>query len=262
MRLLCQSHSRFWNHVIFNKSINICLDSFLKSSPRSYDVWKFLPDKILNLQKEIHRNIFMVYLRIATHKESKKDFFTPETFGEILYENFLFDIPKIMDLCSLYGGENCKNNSLLTKMLENVFKRQPKYIDDLRETIPSICETLDKIKDELGVSREDSNPVKVGEDRHSELPLAILNDFIVYLHDITQTLISFLHILPFVCQYFFKDGFVQRIAGFYEEMMTVFDQRYRRMKTERTFLNRVKFGLIKICRFIIDAHCLVPLMNG
>lgn len=40
-------------------------------SCRSYDVWKFLPDKITNLQKEIHRNIFMVYLRMATHKESK-----------------------------------------------------------------------------------------------------------------------------------------------------------------------------------------------
>ncbi|XP_028405647.1 activating signal cointegrator 1 complex subunit 2-like [Dendronephthya gigantea] len=253
--LLCQSHSRFWNHVIFNKSINMCLDSFLKSSPRSHDLWKFLPDRILNLQKEIHRSIFMVYLRMATHKESKEDFFTPEIFGEILYENFLFDIPKILDLCSLYGGENSKNNNLLSKMLENVFKKQPKYIDDLRETIPSICQTLDKIRDDI-------NPVKVGKERRSELQPAALNDFIIYLHDTTQTLISFLHTLTSLCQYFFNDGFVQRIAGFYEETIPLFDQRYRSLKTERTFLNRVKFNLVKISRFIIDAHCLVALMNG
>ena len=130
------------------------------------------------------------------------------------------------------------------------------------ETIPSICATFDKIKEELGVSHNEKNPVNVRDDRNSELSLATINDFIVYLHDTTQTLISSLHALPSLSQYFFKDGFVQRIAGFYEEIMPKFDQRYRGLKTERTFLNRVKFGLIKICRFIIDAHCLVPLMNG
>lgn len=125
----------------------------------------------------------------------------------------------------------------------------------MRETIPSICQTLDKIRD-------DSNPVKVGKERRSELPLATLNDFIIYLHDTTQTLISFLNVLPSLCQYFFNYGFVQRIAGFYEETIPLFDQRFRSLMTERTFVNRVKFHLVKISRFIIDVHCLVPLMNG
>lgn len=56
----------------------------------------------------------------------QEDFITPSTFGEILYENFLFDIPKIMDICALYGGENSNNTPLLRKMLENVFSKQPK----------------------------------------------------------------------------------------------------------------------------------------
>lgn len=56
----------------------------------------------------------------------QEDFITPSTFGEILYENFLFDIPKIMDICALYGGENSSNTPLLRKMLENVFSKQPK----------------------------------------------------------------------------------------------------------------------------------------
>ena len=136
-----------------------------------------------------------------------------------------------------------------------------RYIDDLCETIPSICQTLDQIKDDLGISNRDNNPEKVGDHRHNELPLATFNDFIVYLHDTTQTLISFLHILPPLCKYFFKAGFVQQIVGFYEEIMPVFDDRYRGLKSERTFVNRVKFALVKICRFIIDAHCLISLMD-
>ena len=137
-----------------------------------------------------------------------------------------------------------------------------RYIDDLCETIPSIFETLDRIKDAVGVSsNKDNNYKKSEDDQHSEQPTT-LNDFLIYLYDTTQTLLSFLHILPSLCQYFFKSGFVQRIAGFYEEVITIFDQQYIGMKAERTFLNRVKFGWIKICRFIIDAHCLVPLMSG
>lgn len=57
---------------------------------------------------------------------------TPSVFGEILYENFLFDIPKLFDLCVLYGEGN---KQLLTKMIDNIFTQQPKYNDDLAQTI-------------------------------------------------------------------------------------------------------------------------------
>lgn len=35
-------------------------------------------------------------------------------FGEIIYDNFLFDIPKILDLCVLFGKGNSR---LLHKMI-------------------------------------------------------------------------------------------------------------------------------------------------
>ena len=56
----------------------------------------------------------------------QEDFITANTFGDILYENFLFDIPKIMDICTLYGGKNSANTLLLRKMLDNIFSKQPK----------------------------------------------------------------------------------------------------------------------------------------
>lgn len=64
---------------------------------------------------------------------------TPEVFGEILYENFLFDIPKIIDICSLFGQTN---GQILSKMISNIFTHQPKYLDDLRETVPTILQVI------------------------------------------------------------------------------------------------------------------------
>lgn len=44
----------------------------------------------------------------------QENFLTPAVFGEIIYENFLFDIPKILDLCVLFGKGN---GQLLHKMI-------------------------------------------------------------------------------------------------------------------------------------------------
>ena len=62
---------------------------------------------------------------------------SPNVFGKILYENFIFDVPKLMDLCVLYGADN---GPLLSKMIGNIFTQQPKYQDDLRVVVPTIIQ--------------------------------------------------------------------------------------------------------------------------
>lgn len=48
----------------------------------------------------------------------QENFITPAVFGEIIYDNFLFDIPKILDLCVLFGKGN---SQLLHKMIGELF---------------------------------------------------------------------------------------------------------------------------------------------
>ena len=67
----------------------------------------------------------------------QENFISPTVFGDILYENFIFDIPKIMDLCALYGATN---GPLLSKMIGNIFTQQPKYQNDLVEVVPTILQ--------------------------------------------------------------------------------------------------------------------------
>jgi hypothetical protein len=63
----------------------------------------------------------------------------------------------MMDLCVLYGGREPQqgNTQLLTKMLTNVFTKQPKYTEDLQRSAEAVITAFDKLKERV-VSQEDS----------------------------------------------------------------------------------------------------------
>ena len=77
---------------------------------------------------------------MSSHKESSTNYITPEVFGDIIYENFLFDIPRLLDICALYGTSD--NLPLITKMVENIFKQQSKYFEDLHHAAKTIIQVL------------------------------------------------------------------------------------------------------------------------
>ena len=50
-----------------------------------------------------------------------------EAYADLIYNNYLFDMPKIFDLCVLY-----KKNQVLPKIIENLFNSQRNYFSDFR----------------------------------------------------------------------------------------------------------------------------------
>lgn len=60
------------HQVVFDESLQRCLDSYLRHAPRSLDL-ATLPASpaVANMQRTIHRTVFLTFLRMATHKESK-----------------------------------------------------------------------------------------------------------------------------------------------------------------------------------------------
>ena len=57
----------------------------------------------------------------------------------MIYDNYIFDVPRLLDICSLYA---VNNKELLTKMVGNIFKQQPAYNHDLQHAIQSIQEVI------------------------------------------------------------------------------------------------------------------------
>ena len=208
---LKQSH-RFWAQVVKDVSLQVLLDSYLRLAPRPTDAES--PNRsLLEVERIISQHIFMVYLRISTNKESHTCFIKPTTFAELLYENWLFDMTKIFDLTALYGTSN---GPLLSKMLINIFKLQPKYNNDLLESVSAISHVLTSVaRDRLGIDLDDP--------RSDGIPLRTLSatacaELLHFILDIGTTLTQFFTVYPAAVLVFLTNRFLVTLARFYHHL--------------------------------------------
>ncbi|XP_074015420.1 activating signal cointegrator 1 complex subunit 2 isoform X8 [Numenius arquata] len=233
--------------VIFDETLQKCLDSYLCHAPRKFDAFLDCHPEVNNMQKCLHRSVFLTFLRMSTHKESKDHFITPSVFGEIIYNNFLFDIPKILDLCVLFG----KGNSLLLqKMIENIFTWQPSYFSDLDETLPTVLQVFNNILHKCGLQCEGASaePQKLEERVNvtpGNMPLQELKDIVLYLCDTCTTLWAFLDVFPLACQTFQKHEFCY----------SVFADLWRRISHSRK-------KMIEAFHILINQVCLQPILES
>uniref|UniRef100_A0AAY4CU71 CUE domain-containing protein n=1 Tax=Denticeps clupeoides TaxID=299321 RepID=A0AAY4CU71_9TELE len=270
--LLSLPHDKFWCQAVFDESLQKCLDSYLRHAPRALEPPSCSSLAVAEMQRSVHRSVFMVFLRMATHKESKEHFITPAVFGEIIYNNFLFDIPKILDLCVLFGKGN---SQLLHKMIENIFTQQPSYYSDLNETIPSVLQVLDTILERFGLQSEPATalePLKLTA--HSRptahtMPQEDLLDLVMYLCDTCTTLHSFLDIFPEACRTFQAHGFLSRLSSFYELAVPDVEKAVRKRNFDKSvqedLWKRLAHSckkMVEIAHLIVQHTCLQPILEG
>ncbi|XP_067329450.1 activating signal cointegrator 1 complex subunit 2 [Anolis sagrei] len=272
--LLALPHHRFWCQVIFDESLQKCLDAYLSSAPRKFDATAMgdgardLTPEMDKVQGRLHRGVFMTFLRMSTHKESKEHFLSPSAFGEIIYNHFLFDIPKIMDLCVLFGKGN---GPLLHKMIQNVFAQQPSYFVDLDESLTTILQVLGSILETCGLASE--GPQKLGERPRTtprDMPLLDLADIILYLCDICVTLWAFLEVFPLAAQTFHKHDFCARLASFYELLVPELESAIKRRCREDPRLasdlwrrlSHSKKKMAELFHLLVQHLCLQPILES
>lgn len=65
------------------------------------------------------------------------------TQAKILYDNWVLDIPKILDVCSIYSTDN---RELVVGFLKKVFFLQPKYLEDLAGLVSVLVENLHELE--------------------------------------------------------------------------------------------------------------------
>ncbi|KFO22654.1 activating signal cointegrator 1 complex subunit 2-like [Fukomys damarensis] len=270
--LLALPHDKFWCQVIFDETLQKCLDSYLRYVPRKFDKWVAPIPEVAEMQKQLHRSVFLTFLRMSTHKESKDHFISSSAFGEILYNNFLFDIPKILDLCVLFGKGN---STLLQKMIGNIFIQQPSYYNDLDETIPTILEVFSNILQQCGLQGDgDSSTPQKLEERGPltprDMPLLELKDVILYLCDTCTTLWAFLDIFPLACPTFQKHDFCYRLASFYETAVPEMESAIKKRRLEDSKLlddlwqrfSHSKKKLMEVSHIILNQICLLPILES
>lgn len=131
---------RFWSNIVYNTSIIDALVSFLQEAPPFYALENF-PNisEMLEALEELCRNVLMIFVRLTENKESLTEYMHDIFLGNLLYDNYIFTIPIIFDLCQLYGRENTK---VIRNILCKVFNMQPLYNNDLENSVPYLIKVM------------------------------------------------------------------------------------------------------------------------
>lgn len=223
--LLQLSHDKFWSQVLHDKTLSILLDSYLQHGLRPHEEAWSVPEKVLELLRNIHRRIFMTFLRLSTHKEDRDHHISPEVFGNLIHTHSLFSVPRLLDLCSIYGNSN---RQLLEKMIDNVISKQEQYRTDLY----SVMNT--SLKEALGVLVDRSSRAE---------SFSEAKDLLLYLTDITHSLSSLISVWRPAASIMCRAGLIESLVNCYELSLPILKLKLKENKTKN--FPRVYYQLVK-----------------
>ena len=180
----------------------------METFPREHDKDPSWSAEVGRAHQDVLHRLFLVHVRLCTHKESASDFFSPEHWGAMLYEKFLLELPRILDMCVLFSS--C-NRAITSKMIGNVFRHQPQYNNDLVECVMTIMAALDAATEQhmlLSISQPSADTLEP------------LTDLTSYCVDISVTLASLVSILPASASVMHNTGLDVRLASYYTSVVT------------------------------------------
>ena len=144
--LLKMNFEDFIQNVI-REDIQKYLCTFLQFSRRSSDnIFTFAENDASNqggegkidmfgideLSQSIRRKTFLIIYRLTDIKQISLKFTDENKYGQLLYNQWIFDIPRLLDFCAIYA---LSNPSITKQIITFIFKVQPKYNDDLEHAI-------------------------------------------------------------------------------------------------------------------------------
>ncbi|TGZ50248.1 activating signal cointegrator 1 complex subunit 2 [Temnothorax longispinosus] len=206
---------RFWSNIVYNASIMDTLVSFLQEAPPFYTLENFPAEpKMLEALENLHHNVLIIFARLCTNKKSPGEYMSRPFLGNLLYDNYIFTIPIIFDLCQLYGRENAK---VVEKIVHSVFSLQPMYNDDLHKSVPCLIKALENVERRFEDYPSDATEAVALSERGSSIEMTLYNleDLILYVLDVSSTLTALLRSYSPVTATFHTDDFINKIVSLY-----------------------------------------------
>lgn len=138
--------------------------------------------------REIHRLVLIIYYRM-THCEDENENLAKkyECFKKILYEEWLIDIPKMLDICAIYGDSNPQ---IVMEIIKLPFLSFDDYNLDFKDAFDEMQKSiLNKIySDLMKIKSRDKLDLVVSEQEimnKMEL-LTVATDFAVNINNIVE----------------------------------------------------------------------------
>ncbi|KAL3221856.1 hypothetical protein MRX96_029168 [Rhipicephalus microplus] len=255
-KMLRIPHNRFWSHARYDDGFHQLLESYLRLAPKYTGLHRYtITKEMQDTDERLHKLVFRTFLRLSTNKESKVNFIDREKFADLIYENFIFDIPKIFDICMLFERSN---HDLVCRMVEHIMSCQPKYASDLKEIEDTMLMTFERA--EQSIKSQDDNDFDAmprrldeGKAEFSELCLMPLWKFLE------------------PAKIFTLEDVGPRLARFFDATFPVLkEELVRRNKSEpfepvfsmiKKRLSYAKICVLKVFRSLLQQSCLQPLIE-
>jgi len=152
----------FWSSTL-DKNLREFMDTFLLNfdpyilRQLSWDKENKTIENMNNSYRSILKSFLMIYLRISKRSESSCDCtyeISPECYSHLVYDEFLIDTAKLLDLCAIYGKSN---SEIVRQIVFGIFENEQRYYDDLLESITMISKQFNKLINEVHVTIENPN---------------------------------------------------------------------------------------------------------
>lgn len=145
-QLLKMTPRDFWREVARNESLHEFLDSYLQFRHRWYDLphrgAKGMVAGVVVGELELCRRVFMVLYRISSNKDpgvKASDGLSAKEHTALLQEKKLLDLPKLLDICAIYGHENRELTGLL---VANALKAQLALTDNISSVVAHLLDII------------------------------------------------------------------------------------------------------------------------
>eukprot|EP01126_Amoeba_proteus_P058369 TRINITY_DN7522_c0_g2_i7.p1 TRINITY_DN7522_c0_g2~~TRINITY_DN7522_c0_g2_i7.p1 ORF type:complete len:562 (+),score=104.71 TRINITY_DN7522_c0_g2_i7:163-1848(+) len=236
--LLCMSYKNFWSQVVHDPTFLKFFDTYLRYCRRDFDMWFQGNTETLSEarrggeQKKLFQNIFRIILRMSQDKENPQDFMSPDFFGKLIYDNHIFDIPKILDICSLYSNYSTDQLRVTIRFL---FSIQPQFQRDLDLSVTSVKTVFCELRKKMY-----KNPSRTDFDEISS-----------YLKDIAFSLYFFFSDFPPAILRFVRAGFLDHFTLTYDTIMTKFRGNLEQKISEKLCHCWLLLGT-KMMNFLLD----------
>jgi len=266
--LLTLEQFRFWSQIIYD---NLTLDlvlRFLQGAPPYYILHEFpQDDEMLTIFQKTRYLVFLVINRLATYSESETEFMTREYYGRMIYDNYVFTIPLILDICMFYGRDN---RVQVLQIIDTIFQAQPKYKEDLEKSVPFICKVFRYVEQMFGSQKLlEEELVKLSErpNTQNNMTLFEFKDMVLHLLDTAANLSLFLDIYNPACSVFHQQLFEIKIVDLYENTVPQLYQKLDMLAngedTQPMYLDlKHKLAVTRVELLKVFRYCLATCVNA
>lgn len=191
-RLLKMKPRDFWREVAKNESLHQFLDSYLQFRSR----WHDFPHRgsrgmvagVIVGEADLCRRVFLALYRISSNRDPgahASDCLSVKEHAALLQEKKLLDLPKLLDICAIYGHENGEHTKLL---VTNAIRAQPQFLNNLGGVVSHFLNLVHTMHNRCNTSLE-VLPSCGGDDSHRFMQLS--NDFLEVMDFINDAIMTF-----------------------------------------------------------------------